>query len=92
MADYSSTITTGGSAQTAAAADVNRGTLFMAAPQDEDLWHNFGTAAVADSPSILIPSGETVFYGPEWRSLITQYISVIGATTGKKFTIKDTKM
>lgn len=91
MADYSGTITTGGTAQTAAAADVNRMTLKIAAPQDEDLWYDFGRAAVADSPSYALLAGQTEFYGPEWRELITKSISVIGATTGKKFTITDTK-
>lgn len=90
MADYSGTITSGGTAQTAAGADANRARIFIAAPQDEDLWISFLGTAVADSPSILIPAGET--FDSDNRGLITRALSVIGATTGKKFTIIDTKM
>ncbi|HWT01211.1 MAG TPA: hypothetical protein VN256_13260 [Pyrinomonadaceae bacterium] len=92
MADYSSTITTGGSAQTAAAADANRATLLIQNSDDTDFWVRFGGTAAATSPSIFVGAGDTQFYGPEYRSLITQAISIFGATTGKKFTITDTKM
>jgi hypothetical protein len=92
MADYSVTIATGGTAQTAAAADVNRATLSIDAPAGEDMYYAFGTAAVADSPSFFLGAGSNVMYGSEWRSLITKSISVIAATTGSKITIIDTKL
>lgn len=92
MADYSGTITLGGTAQVAAAADANRATIYIASPQDEDMWVSFGGTAVADSPSILIPQGATLDYGLERRGLFTKAISVMGTTTGKKFTIIDSKL
>lgn len=92
MADYSGTITSGGAAQTAASADVNRGTLFIQNSDTEDKWYRFGGAAAATSPSIFLGAGETHEYGPEYRSLIVQAISIFGTTTGQKFTIIDTKM
>lgn len=92
MADYSGSITSGGTAQVAAPADASRATIYIAAPQDEDLWVSFGGTAVNDSPSIYVPAGGTLDYDQRHRSLITQAVSVRGATTGKKFTIIDTKM
>jgi hypothetical protein len=91
LADYSGSITSGGSAQTAAAADANRTTLLIQNASAEDLWINFGTTAVADSPSINIPAGESLFMDADRREFIAKAISIIGATTGSKFTIVDTK-
>lgn len=91
MADYSSTITSGGTAQTAAAADVNRNTLIVKNDDDTDFWISFGGTAAATSPAILIAAGDSAFFGREYRELITKAISIFGATTGKKFTMFDTK-
>lgn len=91
MADYSGSVTLGGTAQTAAAADVNRMSLTIQNPSDTDIWVAFGATAVADSPSFLIEAGANAEYGPMWREMTTKAISVIGATTGKKYTIHDTK-
>lgn len=91
MADYSGTITSGGSAQTAAAADVNRIGLRINNPSDTEFWYRFGGTAAADSPSQRVQPDETHTYSAEDRSLICQTISVYGATTGKKFTILDSK-
>jgi hypothetical protein len=92
MANYSGSITSGGTAQTAAAADPFRQSLFLENPSDTDLWYAFGTTAVADSPSFLLAAGSDAVFGPEHRGLITQSVSVLGATTGKKFTIVDSKL
>lgn len=91
MADYSDDITAGGTAQTAAAADVNRQTLTFQNASNEDMWVAFGATAVADSPSILVESGATAEWNREWRELITKAVSVIAATTGSKYTMFDTK-
>lgn len=91
MADYSSTITSGGTAQTAATADANRNTLIVANDDDTDFWIAFGATAAATSPAILVAVGDKQFFGREHREIITKAISVFGATTGKKFTIYDTK-
>lgn len=91
MADYSSTITAGGTAQVAAAADVNRNTLIVANDDDTDFWISFGGTAAATSPAILVAAGDKQFYGREYRELITKAISIFGATTAKKYTLMDTK-
>lgn len=92
MADYSGSITLGGTAQTAAAADANRATLYVENSDDTDFWIRFNGTAAATSPSFPVEPGKTMMFGTDYRSLITQAISVYGATTGKKFTIVDTKM
>jgi len=91
MADLSGSITSGGTAQVAAVADVNRTSLIGQNTSDTDMWIAFGATAVADTPSILISAGDNFSFGPEYRELITKAVSVIGATTGKKFSMFDTK-
>lgn len=91
MADYSDDITAGGTAQVAATADVNRNTLFVANDDDTDFWISFGGTAAATSPAILVSSGDKQMWGREYRELITKAISIYGATTGKKYTLVDTK-
>lgn len=91
MADLSGTIATGGTSQVAGTADVNRMSLHGQNISDTDMWLAFGTAAVADSPSFFIEAGANFMYGREWRELITKSINVIGATTGKKYTMFDVK-
>ena len=56
--DASGSITTGGTAQTALAADQVQKYLIIQNVSPGDLWVNFGTAAVADSPSLAIPPGK----------------------------------
>jgi hypothetical protein len=90
MADLSGSIASGGTAQVAATADVNRKALWISAPEEE-LWYAFGATAVSASPSFYLGMGDTAEYGPEWREMITKAISVFGATTGKKYTMFDTK-
>lgn len=91
MADYSDDITAGGTAQVAAAADVNRNTLIVANDDDTDFWISFGGTAAATSPAILVETGSKQFYGREYRELITKAISIYGAVTAKKYTMFDTK-
>jgi len=83
----SGSITSGGAAQTAAAANPSRSYLLIQNVSDTDMWVDFGATAVADQPSIKIVAGGSYENPPHWCP--TGLISVIGATTGKTFTIKE---
>lgn len=85
LTDKSGTITTGGTAQTAAALNASRKYLFIQNPSTApgSLWFSTVTTAVAASPSIeLVPgaSYESGLFCP------TGAVSIIGATTGQAFT------
>lgn len=83
----SGTITTGGTAQTLAAANANRGYFFIQNHSTGDLWIDFGATAVQSQPSIRIPSeGSFVLEG---LGCSTEAVSVIGAATGQAFTAKE---
>lgn len=91
LTDHSGTITAGGTAQTAVNERGYRTFLFIQNPTSasESFWVNFdGTAAVADSPSIEVAAGVTLIFG-EGGFLPNGAVSVIAATTGTKFTIKE---
>lgn len=85
LTDKSGTITTGGTAQTAVAANTARKYLFIQNPSTASgsLWFSTVATAVAASPSIeLVPgaSYESGLFCP------TGAVSIIGATTGMAFT------
>lgn len=85
--DLSSTITSGGTAQTLAAATTFRSVLFIANPDaTNDLWIAFnGNTALANGKgSVRVASngGYLQFNGDAPASII----SVVGAVTGQKFT------
>lgn len=82
--DNSGSITLGATAQTVAAANARRSYFFFLNISDTDMWLNFGATAVADQPSIKILAGG--FYEPLVVPL--NLVSVICATTGKKFVCK----
>lgn len=84
--DRSGTITTGGTSQVACVANNNRAYLLFQNHSDTDMWLNFGTAAVADQPSIKIFANGGVY---EPLVAPTGTVNVICATTGKKFTCKE---
>lgn len=86
--DRSGTIATGGAAQQIAAANTSRKYLLIQnVDTTEDLWVNFGVAAVANQPSIrLSPYGSLVLEG---AFVTTQYVSVIAATTSHPYTAKE---
>lgn len=88
LTDLSGTVTTGGTAQTVSAAKPRR-YLLIQNISAEDLWVNFGVAAVADSPSVLIPGALDAGLVFEAGFIPDGYLSVIGATTGNKFVIKE---
>lgn len=80
--DRSSSITTGGTAQVLAASNTSRVALTGQNISSSDLWINEigGTAAADTAGSYRVPSG-TVF-----KVSTNRAISIIGATTGQKFT------
>jgi hypothetical protein len=88
LTDRSGTLTTGGTAQNAAAALATRKYLFVQNPSTAPgtLWFSTVTTAVQDSPSIeLVPgaSFESGLFCP------TGAVSVIAATTGHKWTARE---
>lgn len=87
LTDRSGTITAGGTAQTAAAANLARRYLVLQNVSDTIMWYNFGATAVANQPSFSLPAGARV----EWSGqfIPTGAISVIGGTTGRAFTCKE---
>ena len=84
--DRSGTITTGGTAQAVCAANTSRRYLLVVNNTDTDMWINDTATAVADSPSIKLPANGG-FFEPLVPPLGA--ISIICATTGKKFTAKE---
>ena len=85
--DRSGSITAGGTAQTAAAANPARRYIVLQNTSDTVMWYNFGVTAVASQPSFSLAAGARVeFAGP---LIPTALLSVIGATTGKIFTCKE---
>lgn len=84
--DRSGAITTGGTAQQLAASNSSRASLMGQNISAGDLWINEigGTAAVDTSGSYRIASGEC------WAIRTNRAISIIGATTGQKFTATET--
>jgi hypothetical protein len=87
LTDRSGTITSGAVAQQVAASLTTRKYFFFQNHSDTVMWINFGTNAVADQPSIQVPVNGTFTMQDAFVS--TQSISVICATTGKKFTAKE---
>lgn len=87
MIDRSGTITSGGTAQTIAAADSTRIGFLIQNVSDTDMYVNFGAVAVAGGTSLKLVSGA----GYETPSTLAEKgaVSVIGATTGKAFTAKE---
>lgn len=83
--NLSGTITLGATAQTIQAAGNIRNGFAFQNVSDADMWVGINVgAAVADSPCILIPAGALYETAPGER--VEGLISVICATTGKKFT------
>lgn len=83
-----STITSGGTAQIAIAADASRRTICIQNTSDTDMWCSFLGTAVADSGWTLLAGQSRVMRYADWP-MIVNALSVVGATTGKKFNIHD---
>lgn len=80
--DISGSITTGGTAQTIASENKTRRSLMIQNISSGDLWVNQtgGTAAVDVAGSYKLVAGATAFIPTD------DAVSIIGATTGQKFT------
>lgn len=87
--DRSGTITTGGAAQTIAAAKPYRRYLIVENISGGDLWANFGIPAVANQPSLRIPPGGAMEFSTLLGVIPSAYVSLIGATTGQAFVAKE---
>lgn len=86
--DRSGSIATGGTSQQVAAANVSRLSFSLENVSSGDLWVNFGVAAVEDQPSIKVSSGLSLEYGAP-GFVPTDAVNVRGATTGQKFSSKE---
>lgn len=86
VGDKSGTITSGGVAQTIAAANASRHGFLIQNNSTGDLWLNTITA-VASQPSIWLPAGSYFEFPPNGVPLTL--ISLYGATTGQAFTAKE---
>jgi hypothetical protein len=95
MTDRSGAITTGGTSQEVMAANTSRKSLLIVNISDTQLWVNFGTNAVQDSPSIPLEAASSTGAADggsiefEGSVIPTQAINIIGPTTGKKFVAKE---
>lgn len=87
LTDRSGTITAGGTAQTVAAALATRKYFFFQNLSDTAMYINFGVVAVGDQPSILIAAGASYENPPHFCPV--GLISLMCATTGKKFVCKE---
>jgi len=87
--DRSGTITTGGTAQQAAAANATRKYLFIQNPSGSGgtLWFSTLATAVAASPSIELPAGASYENPPHFCP--TGAVSVIHGTTNAKYTVRE---
>lgn len=91
LTNLSDDITSGGTAQVLAAAKTDRRYILIQNISDTVLWVNFGGTAAADSTSIMLSAasataaGGSVEFGSHTGVCPNTAISIIGATTGKKF-------
>lgn len=87
VTDRSGTITTGGTAQTIAAANTNRRYFEFQNLSTETMYINFGATATSESNSFRILAGA------EWIPMSnfcpTGSVSILAATTGGKFVAKE---
>lgn len=87
LTNRSGTITTGGTAQVAIAANTSRNYLFIRNPSDatEALWFSLVGTAAAASPSVRLDAGDSFEYAGSF--IPTNAVSVFAATTGHAYTI-----
>lgn len=87
MTDKSGTITSGGNAQTAIAANTARVGYSIQNTSTGELWFSgVGTAAVGGSSMRLLPGG---YYESPANAKTTAAISIYGATTGQSFAARE---
>lgn len=84
-----STITSGGTAQTALAADTTRRSIYIQNTSDTAMWCNFlATAAANVGFTIAANSASPILRYADFPQIINA-LSVVGATTGKTYSIVD---
>lgn len=83
--DKSGTITTGGTAQVLSAANTSRNGFWIRNLSGEVLWIQFGSTAVAGTPSLPIYPNEYW----EAPAVPTTALSVYGATTGSAWSARE---
>lgn len=86
--DHSGSITLGATAQTIATQNSGRQFLLFQNISDTTMWLNFGTTAVSDQPSIRIDAGVSIILDAD-GVVPTGLVSLMCATTGKKFVCKE---
>jgi len=87
LTDRSGSITTGGTAQTVAAANWQRTYFFFMNLSDTDMSLDFGASATADTALLLVSKGSVEFVAPGF--VPGGLVSVLCASTGKKFACKE---
>jgi hypothetical protein len=87
LTDRSGSLSGHSSPQAVAIANPDRQYFFFQNISDETLWIDFGTTATEDSPSIRIAAGGS--FVMEGSFVSTDSISVIGATSSKKYVAKE---
>lgn len=91
LTDGSGAIAAGGTSEEVFAENVSRQYLFLQnLHATEALWVNFGTAAVADQPSIRVDAGATLLFSGAVSGVVpTATVNVLGPTTGNKYVAKE---
>lgn len=87
LIDNSDDITVGGTAQTVESAGRARKYFLFQNISDTTMWINFGVTAVADKPSIQVVAGASLMFDGSF--VPTGSVSLMCATTGKKFVCKE---
>lgn len=87
LTDYSGQIVTASVAVNPLPANSNRIYLLVQNTSSDDLYINFTTTATTGSPSVLLKAGEGFVFEQDF--ITTESVSVIGATAGQTFTIKE---
>jgi hypothetical protein len=83
-----STITTGGTAQVALAADPTRRSICIQNTSDTAMWCNFLATAAANVGFTIAAGASREMFFRDYPMIINA-LSVIGATTGKTYSILD---
>lgn len=87
ITDYSGTVTTGGTAQTARVANVNRRFLMISNPDaSTDLFFCLTGTATTGAGSVRLPAGTGIVFDVQAP---TGAVSVLSATTAKAFTVQE---
>lgn len=85
LIDGSSSIAVNATRQQVFSENGGRQYLFIQNVSAGDLWVNFGANAVADIPSMKIPSGASLIFE---GAIPTARVDIIGALAGQKFCAK----